>query len=139
MDTFWERQRKLLASHCKPLLPWALLSPPWMSSTLPWSPPWMSSCAPSNTWRRIPVYSIKAAKTKTMQAITQASIAVKPSALKRFKKRLLGDIENKCTYGQTRLFREMDLTKTVLPMNDSAKSCVHLTNYTSIMVMMFCL
>ena len=32
------------------------------------------------TWRRIPVYSIKAAKTKTMHAITHASIAVRPSA-----------------------------------------------------------
>ena len=32
------------------------------------------------TWSRMPVYSIKAANTNTMQAITQASIAVRPSA-----------------------------------------------------------
>ena len=44
---------------------------------------------------------MRAAKTKTMQAITQASIAVKPSALKRFKQRFLGDIEDQQMYVRT--------------------------------------
>ena len=38
---------------------------------------------------KIPVYSIKAAKTKTMQAISQASIAVNPSAYRTFLNRFL--------------------------------------------------